>query len=199
MAITSLCAQLVNGLDVGCIAPVRKAYQQAVLINKTDIDPSTVVINLPDATAVPPTCSYNATFALKAGKTGYRIVGAEAGSSFYGSHDKSRSDLGFPQYVHNVGILIAGITEQVKCVLDSLDKASFVVALQWKDGTVEIFGLSNGLTTGDYSYNVQEGGGGTQIILSSLEDAPENNLPLIYTSLVPGQENEDFDDAFAVV
>lgn len=197
MAVTSLCAQLVNGLDVGCIAPVRKAFQQAVIINKTDIDPSTVTVTLPDGAAEPPTCAYNATFALKSGKTGYRIVGAEAGSSFYGSHDKSRSDLGFPQYVHNVGILIAGITEQVKCVLDSLDKGSFVVALQWKDGTVEIFGLTNGLTTGDYSYNVQEGGGGTQIVLSSLEDAPENNLPLIYVSGVPGQENEDFDDAFA--
>ena len=116
----------------------------------------------------------------------------------YGSHDKTRSDLGFAQYIHNVGILIAGVSEEVKCVLDSLDKGSFVVALQWKDGTVEIFGFVNGLTTGDYSYNVQEGGGGTQIILSSLEDAPENNLPLIYKSAVADQETLDFDAAFAV-
>ena len=196
MAVTSTCALLVNDLDVACIAPVRKAYQQAVLINKNDFDTST--ITLPDPAADPPTCDYSVEFALKSGTTGYRISGAEAGSSFYGSHDKSRSDLGFAQYIHNVGILIAGISEEVKCVLDSLDKGSFVVALQWKDGTVEIFGFVNGLTTGDYSYNVQEGGGGTQIILSSLEDAPENNLPLVYVSAVPGQENVDFDAAFAV-
>jgi len=196
MAVTSVCARLVNGLDISCIAPVRKAYQQAVLINKNDID--TFTVSLPDASATPPTCAYTVEFALKSGSTGYRITGTEAGSSFFGSSDKTRSDLGFVQYVHNVGILIAGISEAVKCVLDSLDKGSFIVALQWKDGTVEIFGFVNGLTTGDYSYNVQEGGGGTQIILSSLEDAPENNLPFIYKSAVADQENVDFDDAFAV-
>lgn len=193
MAIQSLCAKLFNGLDVSCDAPVRKYYQQAVIINKSDIDDYT--ITLPNAETEE--CDYKVTFELKAGKTGYRILGAEAGSSFYGSTDKSRSDLGYAQYIHNVGILVAGVTEDVKCILDSLDKGSFVVALQLKDGTVEIYGIVNGLTTGDYSYNIQEGGGGTQIILSSLEDAPESNLPLIYESAVPGQENEDFDDAFA--
>lgn len=194
MAIQSLCAKLFNGLDVSCDAPVRKYYQQAVVINKSDIEDYT--LNLPDAENE--TCAYSVTFELKAGATGYRILGAEAGSSFYGSFDKSRSDLGYAQYIHNTGILVAGVTEEVKCILDGLDKGSFVVALQLKDGTVEIYGIVNGLTTGDYSYNIQEGGGGTQIILSSLEDAPESNLPLIYESAVPGQENEDFDDAFAV-
>src|SRR5690606_14160736 len=194
MAIQSLCAKLFNGLDVSCDAPVRKYYQQAVIINKSDIDDYT--ITLPNAETEE--CNYKVAFELKAGTTGYRILGAEAGSSFYGSTDKSRSDLGYAQYIHNVGILVAGVTEEVKCILDSLDKGSFVVALQLKDGTVEIYGIVNGLTTGDYSYNIQEGGGGTQIILSSLEDAPESNLPLIYESAVPGQETEDFDDAFAV-
>lgn len=194
MAVQSICALLFNSYDGSCIAPARKYYQQAVLINKSDIDTST--ITLPDAETE--TCDYKVTFALKAGKTGYRIIGAEAGSSFYGAFDKSRSDLGYPQYIHNVGILITGITEEAKCILSSLDKGSFVVALQLKDGTVEVYGFTNGLTTGDYSYNVQEGGGGTQIILSSLEDAPEGTLPLVYESAVPGQENEDFDDAFAV-
>lgn len=194
MAITSLCGRLVNGLDLGCIAPVRKVYQQAVIINKSDID--TFSISTPDPEAT--TCEYNVTFALKEGTTGYRIAGVEAGSSFYGAFDKARGDLGFTEYTHNIGILIAGVTEEVKCVLEALDKGSFVVALQWKDGTVEIYGIVNGLTTGDYSFNPQEGGGGAQIVLSSLEDAPESNLPLIYTSAVPGQENEDFDDAFAV-
>lgn len=194
MAVQSTCAKIFNGLDVSCNAPTRKYYQQAVIINKSDIDSYTITLPDPDTE----TCDYKVTFELQAGKTGYRIQGAEAGSSFYGSFDKTRSDLGYAQYIHNTGILIAGVTEEVKCVLDSLDKGSFVVALQLKDGTVEIYGIVNGLSTGDYSYNIQEGGGGTQILLSSLEDAPESNLPLVYESAVPGQENEDFDDAFAV-
>lgn len=194
MAIQSLCAKLVNGLDVGCNAPVKKYYQQAVLINKSDID--TYDITLPDVDAE--TCDYNVTFALKAGETGYRISGPDGGSAFFGSFDKSRDDNGYSQYTHNVSILITGITEEAKCVLDSLDKGSFVVALQLKDGTVEIYGIVYGLTTGDYTYDPQAGGGGTPIVLSSLEDAPEANLPLIYVSAVPGQESDDFDDAFAV-
>lgn len=194
MAITSLCGRLVNGLDLGCIAPVRKVYQQAVIINKADID--TFTINTPSE--ADPTCNYNVEFTLKPGTQGYRIVGAEGGSSFYGSFDKSRGDLGFTEYIHNVGILIAGVTEEVKCILEALDKGSFIVALQWKDGTVEIYGMVNGVSTGDYSFNPQDGGGGAQVVLSSSEDAPESTLPLIYVSAVPGQENDDFDDAFAV-
>lgn len=194
MAVTSLCAKLVNGSGDNCIAPARKYFQQAVIINHTDIDTKTISLPDPDTGA----CDYKIVFALKAGTTGYRIVGPEAGSSFYGSFDKTRSDLGYPQYIHNVGILITGITEADKCILNSLDKGSFVVALQSKDGTVEIYGANNGLTTGDYTYNIQEGGGGTQVILSSVEDAPEGNLPLVYESSVPGQETVDFDDAFAV-
>lgn len=194
MAIQSICAKLINGLDVSCIAPTRKYYQQAVLINKSDIDSYT--ISLPD----PETgdCDYNVTFELKPGSTGYRFIGPEAGSNYFGSVDKSRSDLGFSQYIHNAQVLVTGIDESTKCILGALDKGSFIVALQLKDGTVEIYGMVNGLTTGDYTYDVQEGGGGTPILLSSLEDAPENSLPLIYVSSMPGQENDDFDDAFAV-
>lgn len=193
MAVTNTCAKLVNGYDTGCNPPVRKYYQQAVLINKTDIDEFT--ITPPDSETE--TCNYKVNLTLKAGTTGYRISGPEAGTSFFGSFDKSRSDLGFPQYIHNASILLAGVSEAVKCILDSIDKGSFVVAFQLGDGTVEIFGIENGLTTGDYTYDVQGGGGGTAVVLSSLEDAPERYLPLIYESAVPGQENEDFDDAFA--
>lgn len=194
MAVLNLCAKLVNGLDVSCTAPVRKYYQQAVIINKTDI--ASYTITGPDAELE--TCDYKVSFELNPGTTGYRIIGAQAGSSFFGSFDKTRSDLGYPQYIHNTSILIAGITEEIKCILDSLDKGLFVVALQLQNGTVEIYGIGNGVTTGDYTYDIQGGGGGTAIILSSLEDAPETMLPLVYESAVPGQENEDFDDAFAV-
>ena len=194
MAVLNLCAKLVNGLDVSCVAPVRKYYQQAVIINKTDI--ASFTITGPDTLLE--TCDYNVVFALKPGTTGYRIIGAQSGSSFFGSFDKTRSDLGYPQYIHNTSILITGITKEAKCILDSLDKGLFVVALQLQNGTVEVFGIGNGLTTGDYTYDIQGGGGGTAIVLSSLEDAPESMLPLVYVSAIPGQENEDFDDAFAV-
>lgn len=195
MAIQSICAKLFNTFDASCEAPARKYYQQAVLINKSDIE--TITISKPDYQT--PTCAYSVEFALKSGTTGYMIQGPEAGSNFLGSFDKSRSDLGYPQYIHNAQILMAGVNEEAKCILDSLDKGSFVVALQLKDEneTVEIYGITKGLTTGDYTYDIQGGGGGTAILLSSLEDAPESMLPLVYVSAVPGQEGADFDSSFA--
>ena len=54
------------GYDTGCNPPVRKYYQQAVLINKTDID--TFTITPPDAETE--TCNYKVEFTLKAGTTG---------------------------------------------------------------------------------------------------------------------------------
>lgn len=194
MATTSLCGTLKNGQDASCIAPARRFYQQAVLINLTDIDQSTVVVSVP--TAEDPDCVYNVQFSLKDGKTGFRFVGPEAGSSYKGYFDKSRSDIGFTQYVHNAQILVVGSTEEAKCILDSLSKGKYAVAYQFTDGTVEIYGFQNGLTTGDFTYDVQEGGGGVAVILSSLETAPENLVPLVYKSLVPGSETEDFDSNF---
>ena len=195
MAIVSTCAKLFSGFDASCDSPVRQYFQQAVLINKADIE--TLEITKIDEGTDPPTCNYNVQFGLKAGTTGYRFQGPEAGSNFFGSFDKSRSDLGFSQYIHNVQVLVTGISEQIKCIVDSLDKGSFIAALQLKDGTVEIYGAENGLSTGDYTYNIQEGGGGAPILLSSLEIAPENNLPLVYKSSTPDGEGADFDSAFA--
>lgn len=192
MAITSLCGTLKNGQDASCVAPARRYYQQAVLINKSDIDPESIV--LPDTSAVP--CEYTVQFSLKDGKTGYRFSGPEAGSTYKGYFDKSTSDLGFAQYKHNAQILVVGSTEEAKCIIDSLSKGSYVVAYQFTDGTVEIYGFQTGLTTGDFTYDVQEGGGGTAIVLSSLDTAPENLVPLVYKSLVPGSETADFDSNF---
>lgn len=193
MALESICAKLTGGFDASCEAPVRKFHQQAVIINKSDILQSSIVTSKPEAGV----CAYNTQFQLKPGTTGYSFKGPQAGSNFYGSHDKSRSDLGFPQYIHTAQILIVGVSEASKCILDSLDKGEFVVALQLTDGTVEIYGLRNGLTTGDYTYNLQEGGGGTPILLSSLENAPENDLPLVYKPALDGDANADFDSLFA--
>ena len=194
MAITSICGTLKNGQDASCIAPARRYYQQVVLINTTDIDQSTVALNVP--TAEDPDCVYNVAFSLKTGTTGYRFTGPESGSSYKGYFDKTVSDLGFTQYTHNAQVLVVGSTEEAKCVLDSLGKGKFVAVYQFTDGTVEVYGFQNGLTAGDFTYDVQEGGGGTAIVLSSLETAPENYVPLVYVSTPPGSENADFDSNF---
>jgi len=193
MAVESICAKLVNGLDLSCVSPPRKYYQQAVIINKSDIDSFT--ITPPDAETE--TCNYKVEFTLKEGATGYRIQGIEAGSSFFGNFDKSRSDLGYPQYLHRVQVLIAGITEAAKCILDALDKGTFVAVLQLTDGTVEVYGIENGLSSADYTYDVQANSGGSVVALQSLETAPETYIPLVYESATPGNETIDFDDAFA--
>lgn len=194
MAVASICGTLKNGQDASCIAPARRFYQQAVVINKSDIDTETVVLSVP--TAEDPECAYSVKFSLKEGKTGLRFTGPESGSTYKGYFDKTTSDLGYAQYKHNAQILVVGSTEEAKCILDSLSKGKYVVAYQFTDGTVEIYGFENGLTTGDFTYDVQEGGGGTAIVLSSLDIAPENYVPLVYKSTPSGSENADFDSNF---
>lgn len=192
MAITTLCARLLSGHDAACETLTRRYFQQAVIINKADIDPSFTITTPTEAT-----CAYNVVFTLKEGATGYLFTGPESGSVFFGSVGKSRSDYGFPQYSHNVQMLLTGASEDAKCILDSLDKGSFVVALQLMDGTVEIYGFGNGLTTSDYDYNLQEGGGGAPVTLSSLENTPESRLPYVYKSAVAGNESAEFESLFS--
>lgn len=192
MALPSTCGTLKSGLDLSCTAPVRRYFQQAVIINKADIEDYTITA----PTGAGGTCAYNVAFSLKDDKTGYIIKGSENGSTFKGMYAKSLSDLGFVQYAHTVQILVAGVDEASKCILEALDKGSYVVALQIGE-KVEIYGLENGLTTGDYTYDVQEGGGGTAITLTSRESSPEGKLPLIYKSATTDGEIADFDSAFA--
>lgn len=197
MAIESVCGKLLSGQDNTCVTLTRRYYQQAVVINRSDIDPATIEYLMTDFDAPSPVCAYGVKFELKAGKTGYRFSGIEAGSAYFGTFDKTRSDQGYPQYTHNANLIVAGANEEAKCILSGLDKGSYVVAFQFADGTVEIYGMGSGLTTGDYTGDIQTNGGVVPVILSSLEIAPENYLPLVYVSQVEGQESEDFDDNFA--
>lgn len=196
MAVESLCSRLLSGQDSACDPPKRKYHQQAVVINKADIDPDSITISTPPATGEGP-CAYSVEFTLKEGATGYRFIGPKNGTSYFGTYDKAVSDLGHTQYTHNANMLIVGVDEETKCILDSLDKGDYIVAYQFTDGTVEIYGMEEGLSTGDYTYDVQGGGGGTLVVMSSRESSPERYLPLIYKSTVPGSETEDFDAAFA--
>lgn len=194
MARESLCAKLIADQDFACVSPVRKYFQQFVAINKSDID--TFTITKTDSTAPTPVCAYNVEFTLKEGKKGFFFTLPKNGTSVFGTFDKSTSDLGYTQYIHNVNAFVAGASETAKCILEALDKGSYVVALQLTDGTVEIYGIENGLSTGDYTYDLQTNGGGTSIILSSNENTPESSIPLVYKPAAGGDANADFNDAF---
>ena len=195
MAVIPLCARLLVGQESACVPLKRKYFQQAVVINKADIE--TMSVTRTDFDSPTPTCNYKVKFTLKDGKTGFRFTGPENGNSFFGRFNKTTSDLGFASYTHEVQMLIVGADEASKCILESFDKGSYIVALQFSDGTVEIYGQENGLSTGDYTYSVAENGGGSLVILNSNEQTPESYLPLIYESAVPGSETEDFDALFA--
>ena len=148
MAIETICGILLSGLDTACNPPVRKYYQQAVVINKSDID--TITNTLPSVGQ----CNYTTAFTLKAGKTGYRFLSPESGTSVKGLVDKTESALGHPQFVHKAQFLVTGIGEDTKCILDSLTRGSFVVALQLTDGTVEIYGIENGLSSAELQFRL---------------------------------------------
>lgn len=194
MARESICARLLADQNFACEPPVRKYVQQFVAINKSDIDPDTVVVTKSDSESE--TCSYNVQFQLMEGRKGFFFQLPENGTSVFGTFDKSTSDLGYVQYIHNVNAFVAGASEETKCILEALDKGSYVVALQLADGTVEIYGLRNGLSTADYTYDLQTNGGGSAIILSSNENTPEGDMPMVYAPASAGDANADFNSAF---
>lgn len=195
MAVISSCAELHLGQDTSCASLTKKYYQQAVLINKADIESYEIVKSDPSAPTYE--CKYHVTFTLKEGKTGYRFTGPNGGNAYFGNYDKSRNDLSYPQYLHRVQILVAGATEQAKCILDSLDKGNFVAAMQLMDGTVEVYGIENGMSSADYTYDLQANGGATAIPIQSADETQENNIPLVYKSETEGGEAADFDSNFA--
>lgn len=194
MAIETLCGKLLTGQDLACKPLTRKYYQQVVVINRNDID--AFDINTTDFDATNPTCAYNVEFALKEGTSGKRFLLPQNGSSVFGTHDKATDDNGNVIYTHNVNMFVAGADEESKCIQEALDKGSYVVALQLMDGTVEIYGIENGISTGDYTYDIQANGGGTAIVLSSREDSPENFKPLVYKPADGGDANADFNELF---
>ena len=193
MANVAICAELKGGHDFSCTRNFAKKYfQEAVFINLADIDR---LAGDPVIGGV--ACDYNIAMALKARKSGYAIKLPENGNAIKGFVAKSRDDNGRNQYLHQVQFMLMGASEDVKCTLDKLDQGRYAVALQLTDGTVEIYGWYNGLSTADYTYDIAEGGGGGILVLQSDENAQEPTLPLVYRSGVDGGEEADFNDQFA--
>jgi len=189
----SVCKRLITGQNILCSDNIKhRYYQRAVLINKGDILPSSIKVD------VSPGGNYTAEFELLPNTRGYLFGAGESGNSYFGTVDKTTSELGgIPQYKHNANIIVVGIDGACKNILDALSWGSFVVAYQFSDGTVEVYGLNNGMVAGDFTYDPQGGGGGSAIVLSSLEIAPEPHLPYVYKSKVVGGERADFDSCFS--
>lgn len=189
------CINLRQGQDSSCNTYARKYYQQVVLVNKSDV--KNVLIVTPSTDFDDEfTCRYRISFQLYEGKTGYRFTSTDKGNNVFAMFSKSVKE-GFPQYKHTVQLPIFGVDEKTKCVIDQLDFAEYFAAVQYQDGTVEIYGYEFGLKTEDYEYNPANNNGGSLINLSSDEDGLEDEKPFIYISGIDGNESIDFDNNFS--
>ena len=131
---------------------------------------------------------------LKPDKTGYLFRGQQNGNSFSATFSKEIDD-NIPQYIHTVQLPIFGANEGIKVLLKTLDLAKYFAAIQYMDGTVEIYGFENGLTTDDYDFDLQGNSGGSVISLISPESGMEDEPPYIYIP-IEGTANEDFNNLF---
>ncbi len=183
------CIKIHKGQELGCKAWVRKYFQQLILINKDDVN----TFNILSKVNGDGSFRHRIQFDLKAGKTGYRFTGLESGNSFFATFSKE-IDENIPQYLHELQLPVLGATEETKYIIKTLDWANYFAAIQLNNGQIEIYGFENGITTGNYTYDLQGNAGGSFIPLESkdLEDEP----PFVYYSLTPG---DDFDTLFSEV
>lgn len=174
------CKELLRGHDVRCELPVRKYWQQIVLVNIDDVDQVGYDVN---------NTNHIVIFNLNEGATGYKYIGNDVASLYMASFSKITRK-GQPLYNHTVNLPVIGVSVETKLVLKELDLANYFAAIQFRDGTVEIYGFENGLTTADYTYDAQNGLGG--IGLSLVSKFPEDEIPYVY-----GGDSINFDNNFA--
>lgn len=188
------CLKLYSGQDYACDAIFKKYYQQIVLVNKADV--LNYVINGPSLTQYDSGIELKnrIRFNLKPGKKGFLFRGPENGSGYFAMFSKEIDD-NIPQYIHQLQLPIFGASEKTKGILKTLDVANYFAAIQYMDGTVEIYGFENGLTTDDYDFDLQNNGGGSFINLVSPESGMEDNPPYVYVPVV-GTANKDFNKLF---
>lgn len=188
------CITLKAGADYSCGGFSKKYFQQIVLVNRKDLLSCNVQISkdslIPDQ---PTECRHRVRFQLKENKKGFRYTFPEKGSLVFGSFTKSE-DNNRAEYAHKVQIALYGVNEAFKCKLRELDNGNYFAAIQFTDGTVEIYGFEYGLKTNDYTFEPQSFSGGGIIELISDKDALEDEPPLIYFS--NGNENADFNNDF---
>lgn len=191
------CARLYKGLDITCQTFSKKYYQQVVLINKDDVEDFVISASSPRNTPeryLEPIFSHRIRFSLKENRSGLLFRGNERGLSYFATFSKEL-DENIPQYVHSVQLPIFGVSEETKIILKTLDYARYFAAIQFMNGTVEIYGFENGLTTDDYDYDPQGNEGGSIITLISPENGMEDEPPFVYVP-ISGSATEDFDNLF---
>lgn len=190
MALSPVCGVLKSGQDLSCKSVISRFYQQIVIINYSDIDTKTI-----NTESVGVTCNHNVAFTLKTGKEGFRFSLSENGTAVSGTFEKASNDFGYATFKHIVNMALAGADEATKCTLEGLSKGRFVVALQFGD-IVEIYGIEQGLSAGDFTADPQGNSGFIALTLESSENALESKVPLVYKSAEAGSEVEDFDANF---
>lgn len=184
------CIKLKRDLNVACAKPIRKFAQQVVLVNREDVEferKNIIVLGRTDG------CSHNVYFRLKEGERGFRITAPDNGGAVFGAFSKSEKD-GIPQYKHSVQIPIVGMSEQIMCLLNELDKADYFAALQFGNDII-LYGYEFGLSSSNYDFDPQNNFGGMLLTLTTDDDFLEDTTPLIYRSQ-SGTEIEDFDNNF---
>jgi len=197
-----------GGADYSCNKPLKKYYQEAVIVNRADVNNRRITTSYTDENGVF-LFRNRVLFDLKPGLTGYRFTLNENATSIIGYTDKSEVN-GTPQYSHTVNIAFQGISERQKVIMKELDSGDFLAALQFGNGFIEIFGFEFGLSTTSYSYSPQENDGGGVITLKSDSEALEDEHPFIWAGLtsnfdnnfsdvnfiLQGDFNEDFNNDF---
>lgn len=190
------CARLFRGQDLSCGTFAKKYYQQVVLVDKSDVRDFVISSNI--STEIGGIGSgiyqHRIRFSLYPGRTGYLFRGQQNGNSFFATFSKEIDD-NIPQYIHTVQVPIFGASEQTKVLLKTLDMAKYFAAIQYMDGTVEIYGFENGLTTDDYDFDLQGNSGGSIISLISPENGMEDEPPFIYVP-IGSTANDDFNNLF---
>jgi len=176
------CVKLIKGFDIGCTPLLRKYYQNVVLINRADVEQASITTT---------SDLHRIQFNLLEGKTGYLFNGNENVGLLNAKWNK-REEKGVPFYTHNVDVVVAGTSENIKTLLKQIDNSNYFAAIQFKNGDVEIYGFENGLTSGSYEYAAQSSLGGVVITMSSKFD--EYEPPYLYNS---NSITDDFDGLFA--
>lgn len=185
------CIKLRQGQNSTCRTYARKYFQQVVLINKTDVEQH-LILSPQNNQNDEYSCRYRIAFKLFEEKKGFRFTSNENGNNIFGTFSKSIKE-GIPQYKHTIQLPIFGVSEENRCILEQLDNSDYFGVLQYYDGTVEVFGFENGITTADYDYDPANNAGGGIITLESNVD--EDDMPYVYFNST-GTEGDDFDNDF---
>src|SRR5690554_5441188 len=122
------CIKLFSGQETGCEPVYKKYFQQAVLINKADVESFITTATIPNVDLQSSFTGHRIRFSLKEGKKGFRFQGEPNGISFFASWAKEL-DENVPQYNHFLQLPIFGASETAKQILKTLDNADYFAAI----------------------------------------------------------------------